>query len=233
MEKLSIIIPAYNEEKRIGKTLDDYLEFFRSSKAPFEILVVMDSCRDRTLDIVKGYAAKHPQVKYKYYDEPLGKGGAMLKGFSLASGGLLSYADADGATPAGELLRLARGIDGYDGAIGSRWMKGSIVGKKQPLGRRVASRGFNLIVKLVLGLPFSDTQCSAKVFRRAMVKSVLPDLKVTNFAIDACMLYVMKKKGYKLKEVPIQWDDHGMSTVKMRKVIPAMFWATLKTRIGV
>jgi glycosyltransferase involved in cell wall biosynthesis len=229
--KLSIIIPARNEEKRIGKMLDDYIKFF-SGKRGMEIFVVMDGCTDGTLGVVKKYAAKHPIVKYKYYDEPLGKGGAVIKGFGLVDGDLIAFADADGATPPGELLRLAGLIRGYDGVIGSRWMKGSEVGMKQPFARRVASRGFNLLVRTVLGLPFQDTQCSAKVFSRRMIRSVLPELKVTNFAVDACMLYVMKKKGYWIREIPIKWDDRGLSTVRMRKVIPIMFWTVLKVRLG-
>lgn len=228
--KYSIIIPARNEEKRIGRTLEDYISFFRK-EGSFEIYVIMDRCTDKTLDIVRQFARKHPEVKYRHFDRALGKGGAIKEAVRLVTGKFAAYVDADGATAPGEILDLARKMDGYDGVIGSRWVKGARIVKKQPCMRIIASRGFNLLVRAILGLPYKDTQCSAKVFRSEAIKSVVEDVREKNFAFDACLLYLMKKRGYVIKEVPIEWKDMEDSTVKMRSAIPRMFMAVIRTRL--
>ncbi len=229
--KLSIIIPAYNEEKRIGKTLDSFSDFFSKNKYSYEILVIMDGCTDRTPQIVREKSRKNKNIRYRVYPEKGGKGGALLSGFAYASGEYVAYTDADGSTPPEEMLRLLNMIGRYDGVIGSRWLKGSIVVKKQRPVRRIASRGFNILIRLLFGLHYKDTQCPAKVFRRDVVKAVAKNLSVTNFAIDACMLYVIKKMGYRIKEVPIRWEDKAMSSLKISRAIPNMFFTVLKMRI--
>ncbi len=226
----SIIVPAKNEEKRIGKTLEHYIKFFKKVGS-FEIYVIMDGCTDNTLGVVQRLAKKYPQLKYRSFRKALGKGGGIIEGMKLVTGELVVYVDADGATPPEEIVNLAKKIGNYDGVMGSRWIKGARVGKKQPLGRRIASRGFNLIVRIILGLPYKDTQCPAKVFRNDMIKELTGKIKEKNFAFDACLLYLMKKKGYKIKEVPIEWSDEEMSTLKMRSAIPKMLFAVLRTRL--
>ncbi len=228
---LTIIIPAYNEEKRIGRTLDEFSEFFDKKGVDYEILVIMDGCTDKTPAIVEEKSIKNKRIRFKIYPKKQGKGGALLKGFSLSRGDYVAYTDADGATPPKELYRLFQMIGEYDGIIGSRWMKGSILSVKQPLMRRIASRGFNLLTRIILGLPYKDTQCPAKVFKGKVLKDVAKNLEVRDFAIDACILYVVKKLGYKVKELPITWEDKELSSVKMRKVIPRMFYTVLKMRI--
>lgn len=226
----SIIIPAKNEEKRIVKTLNDYISFFRK-EGNFEIYVVMNSCTDNTLDVVRRFARKHPEVKYKYFDSALGKGGAIKKGIGLVKGNLVAYVDADGATAPKEILDLAGKIGKYDGVMGSRWVKGAKIAKRQPLGRLIASRGFNLLVRLILGLHYKDTQCAAKIFKSKTIKTVVDDVREKNFAFDACLLYLMKKRGYVIKEVPIEWKDVEESSVEMRSAIPRMLIAVIRTRL--
>ncbi|NOX71902.1 MAG: glycosyltransferase [Candidatus Micrarchaeota archaeon] len=227
----TIIIPAYNEEKRIGKTLDEFSEFFDGKGIDYEILVIMDGCTDRTPEIVKVKSKKNKNIRFKIYPEKQGKGGALLKGFTLSRGDYVAYTDADGATSPKEMFKLLQMIGDYDGIIGSRWMKGSVLSVKQPLMRRIASRGFNLLTRLILGLPYKDTQCPAKVFKGKVVRDVAKSLVVTDFAIDACILYTVKILGFKVKEVPISWEDKEMSSLKMRKAIPKMFYTVLKVRI--
>ncbi len=226
----SIIIPARNEEKRIGKTLEKYIDFFKR-KGSFELYVIMDSCIDNTLGIVKRFAKKYSQVKYKYFDESLGKGGAIIEGIRLVTGRFVVYVDADGATPPEEIADLAGKIGSYDGAMGSRWVKGARIVRKQPLGRMIASRGFNILVRLILRLPYKDTQCSAKVFKSRSIKSIVDGVEEKNFAFDACLLYLMKKEGHIIKEVPIEWSDVEHSSLRMRTAIPSMFLAIVKLRL--
>ena len=149
--KLSIIMPAYNEGKRIGNTLNSYLRY--KWKYPIEIIVVLNGCTDNTLDVVK----KFHKIKYRVLKQP-SKGNALITGFKLAKGDLIGYVDADNATKPYVLDKLVNSIGNYDGVIGSRYVKGAVLIKKQPLIRRILGRGFNVLVRLVLGLRFKDTQ---------------------------------------------------------------------------
>lgn len=231
--KLSIIIPAYNEEKRIGTTLDEISDYFKKSNLSYEILVIMDGCTDKTPQIVEERSRKNHNIRYRIYKEKQGKGGALIRGFKLVKGEYVAYVDADGATPPQELMKLYDMIGGYDGVIGSRWLETSRVTNKQTLARRIASRGFNMLTRVVLGLDYKDTQCPAKVFRRKVIADISDEFHVNNFAMDACLLYLIKKKGYNVIEVPIKWNDKPLSSLKISKAVWAMFWTVLKTRIGV
>ena len=141
--------------------------------------------------------------------------------------------DADGSTPPDQLLKLLLEINGrhlirYYAVIGSRWLKGSVMIEKQPLRRRIASRGFNLLVRTILGLPFRDTQCPAKVFRGDVIRSIAKELNVSDYCIDIAILYEMKKRNYAVNEIPIVWQDKPLSKVKVRKMAPRAFVTMLK-----
>lgn len=230
MVEYSIIIPAYNEEKRIKDTLVSYSDFFRNTGKTFEILVVLNGCKDKTLQVVMEVKKDYPEINFVNFESPIGKGGALIEGFKLVNGNLITYTDADGATLPETLYELSRKINDYDGIIGSRWMKDSKILKKQPLIRRIASRGFNILTKIILGLNYKDTQCSAKIFRNHVIESIKDKIDVTNFAIDAILLFQMKRNGFKIREEPITWEDKELSTLKMRKAIPNMFLAIIKAR---
>tara|TARA_Y100000034_G_scaffold133933_1_gene200952 strand:- start:823 stop:1524 length:702 start_codon:yes stop_codon:yes gene_type:complete len=225
----SIIIPAYNEEKRIRQTLINYINFFKDKNV--EIFVVLNGCRDNTLAIVKEFSRKHPQIKYQNYPEKLGKGGAILKGFQLVNGSLIAYTDSDGSTKPEDLFDLTRKIQDYDGVIGSRWLKNSVITKKQDPLRIFLGRGYNLLVRLILNLPFKDTQCASKVFKKEAILSIINEVEVTNFSFDAALLYKLNKKGFKIKEEPIIWENKGGSTVNLTKDVPKMLTAIIKVRL--
>jgi glycosyltransferase involved in cell wall biosynthesis len=226
--KLSIIIPAYNEEKRIEGTLKEYLEY----KWPYDVdlLVVLNGCRDNTLKIVEKVRGFHPELRYVEFKNAIGKGGALIEGFKRVNGDLISYVDADGATKPNELDRLVSLIGNCDGVIASRWIKGAVIKTKQPLIRRAASRSFNFLVRSVLGLKFKDTQTGGKIFVRDAIKDVLPRLVRSNWAIDVGILYPMVKRGYRIREVATVWEDKEGSKLKMWKAIPNMLWTILKLR---
>lgn len=228
--KLSIIIPAYNEEMRISKTLDYYSDFLNKKRINYEIIVIMDGITDKTKDIVEIKMKDNKRIGYKEYTYRQGKGGALLKGFSMASGEYTAYIDADCSTPPEEIVKLIESIGSYDGIVGSRWLKSSEVKNMQPLLRRVASRSFNILTRIILRLPYKDTQCPAKVFRSEIIKYILNDIKVTDFAFDAVLLYFINKKGFKIKEIPIIWSDKPMSSLKIGRATIRMFYSILKTR---
>lgn len=224
----TIVIPARNEAHRIESTLEEYLAYFRDDT---EIIVVLNGCRDETGGIVSFFAESYENLRF--IDEPgvVGKGGAVKMGFGRASGRIVAYVDADGATSARELERLMGEIAGYDGVIGSRWVDKTLVRKQQTLFRRLASRVFNLIVRVLFGLPYRDTQCGAKIFTSEVVNTVVDELGTTNLAFDVDLLYLINKKGFSIREVPTEWKDKPGSTIRMRSAAPTMFGALIRMRI--
>lgn len=231
-KKISIIIPAYNEEKRIGKTIEDYCEFFsKIYKNDFEIFVVLNGCRDNTLDIIKEYSKKYKQIKYKDIKEAIGKGGAIKEGFKLVNGELIGFVDADDATKSIAFYNLIQKIDNYDGIVASRWIKGAKINKKQTSSRRIGSRGFNILVRILFGLNINDTQCGAKLFKGKVIKKIVDELDVTNWAFDIDLLYVLKKKNYKIKEIPTEWNDVSDSKFNLKKQIKEMGLAITRLRL--
>jgi len=225
--KLSIIIPAHNEENRIARTLEDYGKKYGKNA---EIIVVLNGCKDNTIGIVKKLKKKYAQIRYLNFQQS-GKGFAIIEGFKAAKGDFIGFADADDATTALEFNRLIEEIDGFDGAIGSRWMKDSIIIPKQPLARIIAGRAFNLLNRMMFGLKFKDTQCGAKLFTKKVVNKIIPKLGITEWAFDADLLYEMKREGFKVKEVAIKWQDVGGSKLNILKTPLRMFLSLLRLRL--
>ena len=180
---LSIIIPAHNEAFRIGSTLESYVSYFSSRGESFEIIMVVNGCSDNTGEIVSQYSKKFGQIRMHSITGK-GKGRAIKAGFTVATGDLLAFTDADGATGPEELGKLITHMGQYDGVIASRWLPQSVIFPGQSLPRVIASRSWNLLVRMVLGLPFKDTQCGAKVFTRTAISTVMHDLTVHGFAFD-------------------------------------------------
>jgi glycosyltransferase involved in cell wall biosynthesis len=168
MKELSIIIPAYNEGERIAKTLGDYIRFFEDKyQKDFEILVILNGCKDNTLKVVQRYSKKYPQIKYKDIKEAIGKGGAIIEGFKIAEGDLIGFVDADNATKPAEFYELIKNKDErYDAIIASRWLKESKIPVKQPRLRIFLGRCYNFLIRLLFRLRLKDTQCGAKYFQK-------------------------------------------------------------------
>ena len=230
MVKLSLVIPAYNEEKRIDRTLDSYLKYF-SKKLDYEIIIVINNSKDNTLNIVKKFSKKNKKIKYLNFNQSIGKGGAILEGFKLAKGDLIGFVDADMATPPSSFYDLVLNINNYDGIIASRWIKGSKINVKQPLLKRIGSRVFNFLVKLLFNLNFKDTQCGAKLFKKYVVKNVLNDIGITKWAFDVNLLYSIKKKNYHIKEIPTEWNAIEISHFNLFRAMPGMFLGLIRLRL--
>ena len=228
----TIVIPAYNEEKRIGVTLDDYCGYFSHlSQGDVEIFVVLNGCMDNTLGIVQQFAKKYPFLTYVNIPQAIGKGGAVLEGFRRAKGDYVGYADADDATRAQSYHELIKRIGDADGIIASRWMKEAVVEPKQPFSRRFASRAFNLLIRILFGLHYHDTQCGCKLFRRKAVQRILPSLGMTRWAFDVDLLYHLKRHGYRVKEIPTVWRDRVGSSIHVPKVSLEMLLAIIRLRL--
>jgi len=229
--KLSIIIPAYNEEKRIAASLEDYATLFSEKYGKdFEIIVVMNGCKDNTFGIVNNFEKIFPQIKHLDFEKS-GKGFAIIEGFKVAKGELVGFTDADNSTDASQFEKLIENLKDYDGIIGSRWMKGSVVEPRQPFSRRIASRSFNLLTRMFFGLKFGDTQCGAKIFKKEAISRTLPRLGITEWAFDIDLLYKLKKNGCRIKEIPITWRDVGGSKLNVSKTSLKMFLAVTRLRL--
>ena len=224
--KRSLIIPAYNEERRIGTVVAKYAAFFPNQ----EIIVVCDGCIDNTVNIVKRLCSRYPWVKCLEFRQKLGKGGAIAEGFRVAEGSAIGFVDADESVKPDDVARMFDALPDNDGVIASRRLKDSRILVKQPLKRRLASRTFNWIVRVMFGLPFRDTQCGAKVFTRKAIKDVLPELNTKGFEFDVELLWRLKNKGYKVIEFPITWKHSGGSTFSLSQA-PGMFYSLLKVRL--
>ena len=231
MVRLSIIIPAYNEEKRITRTLDNYAKFFLKKIRDFEIIVVLNGCKDNTLGILKKFSKKNKMIKYLNFKQAIGKGGAIVEGFKKARGNLTGFVDADMATPPKAFYNLIKNINNYDGIIASRWMRGSKINIKQPLLKRIGSRGFNILVRLLFNLKFKDTQCGAKLFKKYLIKDILKYLKLTRWAFDINLLYSAKRKGYNIIETSTEWNAVKASHFNLVKAIPEMFLGIVRLRL--
>lgn len=229
--KISLIIPAYNEDRRIGSTLSDYYNAFTGEEGfdVFEIIVEMDGCTDKTAEIVSEFSNYKDNVKFLEYDERLGKGGGLRRAFRAATGDIIGFTDADNSTKAKELIKLIRTLDlaDVDVVVGQRYGGFNNI----PLVRRVFSRGFNLLVRLLFRLNIRDTQCGAKVFRKGVVKEVLSHLIIDDFAFDVNFLYSAKKLEFKIKEVEIEWEHNEGSRVKLFSTTIKMFISLLKLRL--
>ncbi|MBU4190005.1 MAG: glycosyltransferase [Candidatus Thermoplasmatota archaeon] len=230
--RISIVIPAYNEERRIKRTLEDYYSFLSQKYRHYELIVVCDGCVDKTPMIVKDFSKKHQGIKLLEFPSRLGKGGGLIKGFMEADCEIIGFVDADEAVHSSEYEKLILTIEnGADCAIASRRGKGAKILVKQPLKRRIASRVFNIIVRAMFGLSLQDTQCGAKVFKGKVIKKVLPDLKAKGFDVDVDLLWNIKKNNFKIKEVPITWK-HETDSIFSLKYGPTMFVNLLKIRCG-
>jgi glycosyltransferase involved in cell wall biosynthesis len=232
--KLSIVIPAYNEEKRIEPTLDTYLDYFKEKYGDdFELVIVVNGSIDRTAQIADAYAGQYAQVHSIVEPKKIGKGGAVIRGFEAAEGDIIGFTDADGSTPADaleDLVERLRNSDA-DAVIASRWFKESVVEPRQTWRRRLASRVFNFLVRTLFGLRIWDTQCGAKVMRRDALKTVLPRLGLTQWAFDVDLLFQLKRDGRKIIEAPTVWHDVGGSQLRIGNASMQMLLAITRLRL--
>ena len=220
MPTLSIVIPSFNEEKRLPETIKSLKVFVESSECPFEveaIIIVDDGSSDHTLQVAQGLKAEWPIIKIEEHKINLGKGAAVHKGMQSAVGEWILIADADMATPWDQLLKLQKHIKNAQVVIGSRRVKESEIIRRQSLVRLSMGRIFNLLVKILLPLKFEDTQCGFKLIQNDFFfrNQILSELKVAGFAWDVEMLLWVKLKDKVTVEVPIRWQHQTLSRVRL------------------
>jgi glycosyltransferase involved in cell wall biosynthesis len=228
-----LLIPAYNEERRIEPVLRDYARFFQDNyDGKFQLVVVLNGCRDNTLGVVQKVAADFPSVSWLEFKDPINKGGALIEGLKLAPmGDLIGYVDADGATPPRAYLDLIRHMPGYDCVIGSRWLPGAVLHQEQSGKRQFMSRVFHLIVDALFWMNIRDTQCGAKVIRREAIEKVHSKLRIADMAFDINLLYSLKKAGFKVLEFPTEWTDKVGSKVVVVNTSLTMLLSVIRIRL--
>jgi glycosyltransferase involved in cell wall biosynthesis len=232
---LLLLVPAYNEEERIEPVLIEFAEFFQTHyTGKFQLVVVLNGCRDNTIGVVRRVGEKYPSVTAREFKDPIGKGGALIEGLKLAPlGDLIGYVDADGATGPAAFFKLVQMSSKADCIIGSRWLPGAVLHQSQTRMRRFASRCFHAVVQSLLWLNVKDTQCPAKVMSRAAVEKIHASLLTADLAFDVNLLYSLKRAGYTILEVPIEWTDKMGSKVTQSLVRSSlvMFLSVVRLRL--
>ena len=208
--RLDIVIPAYNEEERIGSTLAAYRRGCADPGTTF--VVALDGCGDATASVVRLHAEEDPRVRLIEFPK-LGKGGVLMEAFRRCSGELIGFVDADCATPPEEFMRLVDVVRHADVAIASRRHPAAVLPVRRPLARRLTSAGFALGTRRLFGLSVLDTQCGAKVLRREVVERAVPLMSSRDFLFDVDLLVVARALGYRIAEVPTVWIDQAGSRV--------------------
>ena len=208
---LSLIIPAYNEEKRIADTLNKVLKYLRIQNYDYEIILVDDGSEDKTTELVE---KEFPEVKIISYKSNRGKGHAVKTGMESANGNYRIFYDADASTPIEELEKFWQKFEeGAEVVIGSRALPESNIELHQPWYRETMGRTFNLFVKLFAIRDFPDTQCGFKGFTAEACKKIFPRQTINRFSFDAEILYIGKKLKFRIDQVPVRWINSPASRV--------------------
>jgi glycosyltransferase involved in cell wall biosynthesis len=223
-KKISIVIPAYNEENRIEKTIRAYYQFFlkkqKETNLAFEFVIVLNGCKDKTIGVVERVRNNLNSNTIIIIDLPqAGKGLAIKTGFADAltrNNDLIGFVDADMATEPEAFYDLVTNMNNCDGVIASRYMPGAQISPPRPAYKRYGSRLiYEPLVWLFLGLSYYDLQCGAKLFKRDVLSVIVPQLTITQWAFDIELLYLCKKNNYYIKEIPTVWTDQADSKLTL------------------
>ncbi|MBU0907093.1 MAG: glycosyltransferase [Nanoarchaeota archaeon] len=235
--KLSIIVPAYNEEKRIERMLNSYLKFFdaleKNKRIDYEIIVVINNTRDKTEDVVKKFMEKSKNVSFLNFKKG-GKGFAVKEGFKEAlkrDSDLIGFVDADLATPPESFYFLVKKIGRFDGAIASRYLPESRITPAYNFRRAIVAKVFNFLVRSLFFIHLSDTQCGAKLFSRRAAEMIVKKVEMSQWAFDVELLYVLNKHGFVVRDFPTNWKDVGGSKIEIVKGSLQMFLSLIQLRM--
>lgn len=217
MENLnvSLIIPSYNEEKRILSTIRSYISTLDRLNEKYEIIVSCNGCTDNTAQIVRNI--KNPNIKV-IESKLSGKGVGVVNGFKIAKGKYIGFLDADNPFDLNTIMELLKNNQS-DGIIISKWLNKSFFKIKEPFLKKFLSRGWNLLSRILLGLTYADTQAGAKFFKKEVIDSIDKSFICKGFEFDVELLYKIKKKGFKIKEVPMSLNETEGTTFRIRYIL--------------
>ncbi|HEX4310905.1 MAG TPA: dolichyl-phosphate beta-glucosyltransferase [Acidobacteriaceae bacterium] len=234
----SIVIPAYNESARIGPALGEVLRTLDEKRWSAEVLVVDDGSSDSTAAIVESFAARDARVRLIRNGTNRGKGFSVRNGILHSSGNVVMFTDADLSSPMPEAELLFDAIrDGADVAIGSRWLQTSRQTIHQPLYRQFFGRCFNVVTRMIMRLPFADTQCGFKAFRRSAAQTIFQLQRIERWGFDPEILFIALKRGYRIREVPVTWGHDERSRISYLrdgiKMLEELIYVRWNSLIGV
>ncbi len=228
----SIILPAYNESSRIGPGLQKALEFVREQHWNVEIIVVNDGSTDDTAEVVRSFMASAPELRLLENPGNRGKGYSVRNGMLNARGDILLFSDADFSSPIREALKLIAAIEqGADVAFGSRWLLAETQTQRQSLLRQFVGRAYNMLLRLVLGLPYKDTQCGFKACTRHAAELIFTRQQIEGWGFDPELLFIARKFGLRMTEVAVEWANDDRSKIDPIVDGIKMFYELLTIRI--
>lgn len=237
-QSVSLVIPAYNEELCISRSLQQVMAYVAAWPVFHEVIVVDDGSTDRTAAIVedcrKEHAAARAQLILLRHQRNQGKGAAVRTGLSHATGDIVAFSDADLSSPTSELPALVGPIlaGQCDIVVGSRALDRSLIATRQSRFRETAGKIFNVLVRLLTGLPIYDTQCGFKAFRRSKIGPILRLQRVETFAFDVELLYLASRMGLTIREIPVHWSHVSHTKVKLFRDSIRMFVDVLAVRLN-
>jgi dolichyl-phosphate beta-glucosyltransferase len=213
---ITLILPAYNEVRRIEQTLTETIEYFKARRLHYEIIVPADG-DDGTRELVAGLSRRDPRIWVTGQPERRGKGRGVREAVAIATGNVIGYADADNKVPIREFDKIEPWLQqSYEVVIGSRGSRGSLIEQKQPWYRRIGSKGFYVFLHSLIGLPgVRDTQCGFKFFPASVAKHLFAIQTIDGYMFDIEILVLAQRLGYRIKEVPIRWRDDGDSRLEL------------------
>jgi len=219
---ISIIIPAYNEEKRIPRCLERVLDYCNIQKWNFEVLVAEDGSSDNTVKIVKEFSKKDSRIKLLSFKERLGKGGAIKNAMFQAKNELVCFIDVDLSADIVELERLIPFTDDYDIVIGSRILRGNLPPIKGPIHRKFFSSLYSRLFRFLFRMPLHDSQCGFKLFKTKIVDRLFKEIHTSGFAFDTEVLVKAYWLDHKIKEVPVIWNFDKSSKISVVQQVREM-----------
>jgi len=221
--RLSIIVPSFNEEVRLPASLDLIAAYVSSQNRSTEVLVVDDGSNDRTAEVAASFASRIPNLRVLTNGENRGKGYSVRHGMQEARGEYVLFTDADLSAPIEEADKLLSALRQYDIAIGSRALNRDLIDVHESLFREFAGIIFNRIVRIVLWLPFVDTQCGFKAFRREPCRIIFEQQRIERFGFDPELLYLARHHGLKSTEIPVRWSHSPATKINMMRDSIQMF----------
>lgn len=230
---LSIVIPAYNEALRVGRTLEGVRKYVLSKPFETEIVLVDDGSSDRTLELFKEFQSLYPGTQVLCNVVNRGKGFSVRRGVLEAHGEVILFTDADLSAPIEEADKLLAALDSEaaDAAIGSRALDRTLIGVHQPWRREYAGRFFNVLVRLFTGLKIHDTQCGLKLFRKNTTRRAFELQQVDRFGFDPEVLFLIRHLKGKIVEVPVRWNDNPATKVHFLRDSSLMFFDLIVLRL--
>jgi dolichyl-phosphate beta-glucosyltransferase len=220
---LSIVVPSYNEELRLPATLTSIATYIRSSNRPIEVIVVDDGSRDRTAAVAESFRKDIPTLRVVSNGRNRGKGYSVRHGMLESRGCIVLFTDADLSAPIEEAEKLLPAMQDHDVAIGSRAVDRSLITVHESPFREFAGIVFNKIVRLILWLPFVDTQCGFKAFRREECRIIFEQQRIERFGFDPELLYLARHHGLRSIEIPVRWGHSPATKVNMLRDSVQMF----------